>query len=186
MRENLISDGNRKVVVLHGLGGIGKTQLAIAYAMRHREDYSALFWVNCANDETSTKSSFVQIANQILQEHPNAPGLASSSLDDTVNSVKSWLSTPMNTRWLMICDNYDNPKVPGNKSPTALDLRRYLPEAHHGSVIVTTRSSEVKMGHCIRIRNLADLKDGLEILEHSSGKTGLVHGKHVCRPHRAV
>lgn len=38
--------GGRKIHVLHGLGGIGKTQLAIAYARKHQEVYSAILWVN--------------------------------------------------------------------------------------------------------------------------------------------
>jgi hypothetical protein len=184
MREHLSSDGSRKVVVLHGLGGIGKTQLAMRYATRHREDYSALLWLN-AKDDTSTRSSFAQMAKQILREHPNAPQLVSldieQNLDEAIDGVKSWLSASMNTRWLMICDNYDNPKVPGNIDTAALDLRPYLPKAHQGSVIVTTRSLEVKLGHCIRIQKLEDLQDSLKILEHSSGRKELVNGRYCSR-----
>lgn len=189
IRENLSGDGSRKEVVLHGLGGIGKTQLAITYAKRYREDYSALLWLN-VKDETSTKSSFVQIAKQILREHPSAPQLVSldieQNLDETIEGVKSWLSIPMNTRWLMICDNYDTPKVPGNTDPGALELRRYLPEAHQGSIIVTTRSAEVKFGRCMRIQKLEDLQDGLEILEQSSGRKKLVEGKHCSRLYKHI
>jgi hypothetical protein len=36
----------RKVVVLHGLGGIGKTQLAIHFARLHQNNFSAIFWLN--------------------------------------------------------------------------------------------------------------------------------------------
>ena len=38
--------GGRKIHVLHGLGSIDKTQLAIAYARKHQEVYSAILWVN--------------------------------------------------------------------------------------------------------------------------------------------
>ena len=163
--------------------------MAITYAKRHRDDYSALLWLN-VNDETSTRSSFIQIAKQIIREYPNAPQLASIDIeqdhDEAIKGVKSWLSRPMNTRWLMICDNYDNPKVPGNTDPAALELRRYLPEAHQGSVIVTTRSSEVKLGHCMRIQKLEDVQDSLEILEHSSGRKKLIDGKHRSRQYDYV
>jgi hypothetical protein len=156
----------------------------MTYAKRHREDYSALLWLN-VKDETSMKSSFVQIAKQILREHPSAPQLASLDVeqnpDESIERVKSWLSMPMNTRWLMICDNYDLPKTPGNANLAALDLRQYLPEAYQGSVIVTTRSSEVKLGFCMRIQKLEDLQDGLEILEHSSGRKKLVDGEYRSR-----
>ncbi|KAH6658618.1 hypothetical protein BKA67DRAFT_656789 [Truncatella angustata] len=52
MRRTLDSDGSRRVVVLHGLGGIGKTQLAVAYTKRYRDEYSAVFWLNI-KDEAS-------------------------------------------------------------------------------------------------------------------------------------
>ncbi|QIX00719.1 hypothetical protein AMS68_006236 [Peltaster fructicola] len=179
IRTNLVSDGSRKVVVLHGLGGMGKTQLAIAYAKRHKDDYSALLWLN-AKDENAVKSSFMKMARQIVREQPSsAARLAGLRLDedvdDVVDAVRAWLSRPMNTRWLMICDNYDNPKVSGNTDPSALDLRSFLPEAYQGAVIVTTRSAEVRLGHCIRIQKLAHLQDSLQILENSSQRSNLVH-----------
>jgi AAA+ ATPase superfamily predicted ATPase len=46
MHELLHSHSNRACVVLHGLGGIGKTQLAIKYIKRHKEKYTAIFWLN--------------------------------------------------------------------------------------------------------------------------------------------
>jgi hypothetical protein len=63
-----------------------------------------------------------------------------------VAAVKRWLEHAKNTQWLMVFDNYDNPKVPGNADPGAVDIRQFLPEAHHGSVIVTTRSLKVSIG----------------------------------------
>ncbi|RYP59310.1 hypothetical protein DL770_010237 [Monosporascus sp. CRB-9-2] len=147
MREALNSDGSRRVVVLYGLGGIGKTQLAIAYAKRHKGSYSAVFWLNI-KDENSLKHSFSIMAKRILREHPSAIRLSSvdtENLDEVIDAVKAWLSLPNNTRWLLIYDNYDNPKLPSNKDPAALDIGDFLPESYQGSVIVTTRSSQVKI-----------------------------------------
>ncbi|KAH7370786.1 putative vegetative incompatibility protein HET-E-1 [Rhexocercosporidium sp. MPI-PUGE-AT-0058] len=67
----LRSDGSRRAVVLQGLGGIGKTQLSIAYAKRHKDDYSAIFWLNI-KDKDSVKQSFAKLAKQISREHPRA------------------------------------------------------------------------------------------------------------------
>jgi AAA+ ATPase superfamily predicted ATPase len=53
----LSGDGSRHTVVLYGLGGIGKTQLAIVYAKRHKDNYSAIFWLNI-KDEDSLRQSF--------------------------------------------------------------------------------------------------------------------------------
>ncbi|KAF2724735.1 TPR-like protein [Polychaeton citri CBS 116435] len=176
IRTHLSSDGSRKTVVLHGLGGIGKTQLAITYAKRYRHDYSALLWLN-AKDEASMKASFTRIAKQILNEHPSATRLADLDMDqkpdEVLDAVKAWFSMPKNTRWLMICDNYDNPKIPGNTDLNALDLHRFLPEPYHGVILITTRSSQVQVGHRMHITKLRDLQDGLRILEASSSRQNL-------------
>jgi ATP/maltotriose-dependent transcriptional regulator MalT len=50
IHQELQHDGTRKTAVVHGLGGMGKTQLALAYAQRHRDEYSAVFWVNTRAD----------------------------------------------------------------------------------------------------------------------------------------
>lgn len=183
MRKALSSDGARRSVTIHGLGGIGKTQLAIAYATRHRNDYSAIFWTN-AKDEESLKLSFVKIAKQIARGHAAASSMldvdmSSTNLDEIVDAVKAWLSLPHNTRWLMICDNYDNPKTPGNLDPTALDLRKFFPQSYQGCLIVTTRSSQVSFDCRLRLGKLESLEDGLAILSYASERGKLDHGRHM-------
>ncbi|RYP50015.1 hypothetical protein DL768_004370 [Monosporascus sp. mg162] len=177
IRETLHSDGSRRVVVLHGLGGIGKTQLAIAYAKWHKGSHSAVFWLNI-KDENSLKHSFSMVAKRILREHPSASRLSSvdtENLDEVIDAVKAWLSLPNNTRWLLIYDNYDNPKLPNNNDPAALDIDDFLPESYQGSVIITTRSSQVKIGHPIRIRKMENVLDSLEILSNASDRQELIH-----------
>jgi hypothetical protein len=172
----------RSVVVLHGLGGIGKTQLSITFMHRHKFKYTAIFWVN-ANDESSLKRSFVNIAQLILRDHSTAKVPTSVDLEEDVDGaikgVKAWLSMSKNQKWLMIFDNYDNPKVPGDQDPTAVDLRGYLPACDHGSIIVTTRSSQVNLGTKIHIQKLLDIQDGLRILANTSGRTGVMDGMFV-------
>src|SRR5262249_39556788 len=62
-------DGLRHTVILHGLGGVGKTQLAIAYEKQYRNKYSAIFWIN-SKDEDTFKQSFIKSAQRILEYHP--------------------------------------------------------------------------------------------------------------------
>jgi hypothetical protein len=182
IHQALSGDGSRRVVVLHGLGGIGKTQLSTAYAKRHKDSYSAIFWLNI-KDEDSLKQSFVKVAKQISREHPLALRFNSvdtnENLDKVVGNVKAWLSLPNNTRWLMIYDNYDNPKLPGKTDPAAVDIKIFLPESYQGSIIITTRSSQVKVGHLIQIRKLSDVRDSLEILSTVSRRQELITGKDV-------
>ena len=77
----------------------------------------------------------------------------------------------------MAFDNYDNPKVPGNADPGAVDIRQFLPEAHHGSVIVTTRSSKVSMGHRVKVGKLEDVRDSLQILSDALHREGVIDGE---------
>jgi ATP/maltotriose-dependent transcriptional regulator MalT len=178
IHKALGGDGGRHKVVLHGLGGIGKTQLAAAYTKLHKADYSAIFWLNI-KDEDSLKYSFARIAKRIFQEHPSAsqPSTKGSNLDEVVDVVKRWLDYPKTSRWLIVFDNYDNPKVSGNTDHAAIYIRRFLPGAYHGSIIITTRSSKVNIGHCMRVGKLRDVCDGLQILSDTSHREGVMDGK---------
>jgi AAA+ ATPase superfamily predicted ATPase len=179
IHKALSGDGSRRTVVLHGLGGIGKTQLAVAYAKRHKDNYSAIFWLNI-KDEDSLKQSFARVARQILREYPSARWLSNvdmENLDEVIDAVKAWQGLPYNTRWLMIYDNYDNPRLASNKDPVAVDITKFLPEAYQGSVLVTTRSSEVEIGHLIQVTKLGDVHS-VEILSNTSRRKDVMDGKH--------
>ncbi|OQD99022.1 hypothetical protein PENVUL_c066G05161, partial [Penicillium vulpinum] len=197
MEEIFDTTIGRRTAVVHGLGGIGKTQLAIAYIKRNRSHYSATIWLN-AKDETALKQSFARTAEWILSHHPSliyiTGALESRDLDETVKAVKRWLDDPMNDRWLIVYDNYDNPLL-GNHTgkgmsytssveagiyndndkdlAKAFDLQKFVPETDHGAIIVTTRSSMVKLGQTIHLRKLEDINDSLEVLASVSGREDL-------------
>jgi NB-ARC domain len=182
MCELLQGHRSRSCVVLHGLGGIGKTQLAITYARRHKEKYTAIFWLN-TNDEDSLKLSFRDVAQQVLRHHPSTSVLSSvdqdKDLDQVVSGVKAWLDFPQNTKWLMIYDNFDNPKTFSNTDASAVDIRQFLPRSNHGSIIITTRSSQVRQGERIHVQKLLDIREGLEIVSNMSGRKDVEKGKSV-------
>ncbi|KAF2228463.1 HET-domain-containing protein [Viridothelium virens] len=176
MHQVLYGQTSRSTVVLHGLGGIGKTQLALIYTRRHKEKYTAIFWLD-ANDDNSLKLSFRNLAQQIVEDHPSTGTLASvdldGNLDQVVTAVKTWLDLRQNTRWLMIYDNYDNPKTAGNSDRSAVDVRRFLPRSDQGSIIITTRSSQVNQGHRVHVQKLSCVQEGLEILSKASGRENI-------------
>ena len=182
MYELLQGHRSRSCIVLHGLGGIGKTQLAITYARRHKEKYTAIFWLN-ANDEDSLKLSFRGVAQQVLEHQPSTSVLSSidkdEDLDRVVNRVKSWLDSPQNTRWLIIYNNFDNPKTPNNPDSSAVDIRPFFPRSDHGSIIITTRSAQVRQGERIHVQKLLDIKEGLEIVSNISGRKDIENGMSV-------
>jgi hypothetical protein len=195
----------RRTAVLHGLGGIGKTQLAIAYFKRHRTHYSTAIWLN-ARDETTLKQSFARIAERIMRHDPSmtyiSGAVESRDGDRIVKAVKQWLDDPANNHWLLIYDNYDRPILTSTNAtrsgqsnlyeenhtdeaeknhrdhadPKAFALRQYLPETDHGAIIVTSRLS-VKLGQSIQLRKLKDVSDSLEILASASRRDSIKRGK---------
>jgi hypothetical protein len=114
----------------------------------------------------------------------------SHDLDETVRAVKQWFDDPKNNRWLIICDNYDNPVLGGNgenKSNEAVtdtdaisegyDIRIFLPDAYQGTVIITTRSAGIQFGHRIPLKKFKNIENSLEILSHTSSRQSLHNGK---------
>ena len=125
--------------------------------------------------------SYSHIATRILKEYPSVGQLSSitneTQLCEKMVAVKRWLEHPKNTRWLIVFDNYDDPKIPGNAEYSAVDMRRFLPEVYHGSIIVTTTSSKVNVGRCIRVGKLEDVRDCLQILSDASRRDGVLEGQ---------
>lgn len=176
IHRELEHDGSRKTAVVHGLGGMGKTQLALAYAQQHKEEYSAIFWVN-SKDVDTLKQGYAAAARRIFREYPSLVHFKAisegSDLDKAVEAIKRWLSSAGNDRWLVIYDNYDTPKLPGDNKPGTFDIRPFLPEAHHGAVLITTRSSQLRVGRPVAVTKLQNMEHSLEILARASGREGL-------------
>ncbi|KAK0611657.1 hypothetical protein B0T14DRAFT_488834 [Immersiella caudata] len=190
LHEILSKGPDRRTAVIHGLGGMGKTQVAVEYAQRHRNDYSAVLWFN-ARDQASLKQEFLRTAERILHEFPSVvyiqDAVESRDLDEAVRAVKRWLDISENDGWLLIYDNYDNPvlnkgdeKRKKNELDTAgdgvlegYDMRTFLPDAYHGAVLITTRSSRIQFGHRVPLKKLKHVEESLAILCHTSGRQNL-------------
>ncbi|KAL4967483.1 P-loop containing nucleoside triphosphate hydrolase protein, partial [Aspergillus stella-maris] len=142
-------------LVLGGVGGIGKTQLAIAYAKSCHQTYNSVFWLN-AESEATLQDSFLLIAKQIFRlQQPDK-----LQAEDAVIHTCQWLSNTQNRRWLLIFDNYDDPNI--------FKIEQYCPFASHGVVLITTRQPNLVAGKKILIRPIQDIKDSLIILQSRS------------------
>ena len=118
-----------------------------------------------------------------MRYHPSAPYLSvvdlAGNLDDVAEAVMNWLSRPDNTRWLLIYDNYDNPRVPSKHDPTTVNIRKFLPDAHQGLVIITTRSPQIRIGQTILVRKLTSVQESAEILSSMLGRVLLADSMYV-------
>jgi hypothetical protein len=135
----------QKILVLYGLGGIGKTQLAVDFARRHHRMFGSVFWLN-GRSEDSLKQSIVNCATripegQISEKSRNYTLSSECNIDMVVTEVMDWLRRSNNTNWLLIFDNVDQ-DYQHNPEPSVYDISRYLP-GDHGSVLITTHLSQL-------------------------------------------
>ena len=117
-----------KIVILQGLGGVGKSQLAIEYATRHQEDYTAAFWCN-GKSEALLRLDIAAIAEQIpLNNVLSSNGKilkVDLGVEKAIAAVLDWLSEKGNTFWLVIVDNVDSQRpasVGSNDPETSYDI----------------------------------------------------------------
>ena len=106
---------------ISGLGGIGKTQAAVEYAYRHRDDYRAVLWSG-AESRDALVSGFASAAR--LLELPESD---EQDLGVVVQAAKRWLES--NRGWLLILDNVEDLKL----------IKEFVPSNSAGGVLLTTR-----------------------------------------------
>lgn len=109
---------------LQGLGGVGKTQLAIEYAYRHSAEYDLVWWIP-ADQPVLVRSALAALAPRI-----GITGIAPERVEDAVRAVLDGLrrGDPY-ARWLLVFDNADQPETIRDLIPTG-----------PGDVIVTSRN----------------------------------------------
>ncbi len=136
-------DIRRKVCVLHGIGGVGKSQLAVEFARKHQKDFSAVFWIAGSTKEKLRRS--IAALAQMLPQHQIPERArsyskgASKDFDAIVEDVLKWFSQPSNNTWLLVFDNVDREYSTESEDPETFDIKEYLPEADQGSIIITSR-----------------------------------------------
>src|ERR1017187_2963170 len=123
LRDKLAGWGMTVVVAqaLYGLGGVGKTQLALEYAHRFMADYDLVWWVPSERAE-ETSGALADLARKMgLKVGDNVAEAAEAALEE--------LRRDSSPHWLLIFDNADDPK----------ELEPYLPTGS-GHVMITSRN----------------------------------------------
>ena len=134
-----------------GLGGCGKTSLAIEFAWRYKHRFpGGLFWVNGESDE-NVRKSVVEILTFV-----NISASVTDNIEDILNKFLSWLSK-MKRPWLLVVDNADelnDPTCPAGvkKICKGMSQRTQLPRKH-GHILVTTRANATESKTFLKISN---------------------------------
>ncbi|MCJ1307315.1 hypothetical protein MMC25_000961 [Agyrium rufum] len=147
MKVEYESASLRHAVVIHGLGGTGKSQLALRYAEDHKDRYDPILWID-ATDPDTTRSSFERCAAE-LGLATDATATTRSALVDwpAVQAVLRWLRTRKETdeEWLVVIDNADD---------VSWGLKSIVPKGRQGSIMVTSRDTYSRMlvdGECQQV-----------------------------------
>jgi hypothetical protein len=170
-------DGNgrrRKVFVVHGLGGMGKTQLCVEYVRQHKEDFTAVFWLD-GSSKDALRQSLASAAARLPKKGPLSAGVPvqdAHDVDWSIEALQQWLSSVANTSWLLVLDNIDREwqGASGRADPQAYDFKDYLPPADHGNILITTRLGRLQRANASLRLGEVDIDVGRELLESRAGR----------------
>ncbi|KAI4737146.1 purine and uridine phosphorylase [Aureobasidium sp. EXF-12298] len=164
----------RKVFVVHGLGGIGKTQLCIEFARKHQAQYTAVLWMD-GSSEDALQQSFVKVfpllpAEEMSADLVEAVKCQRASPEVIVKGVLDWLSLPSNQGWLHIIDNVDHDIKAKDKDSSAYDLTKYSAQVDHGSLLITSRVSTLTVPQNAHQLTEMNDKEARALFEDHRGK----------------
>ena len=114
---------------IHGLGGVGKTRVAIEFAKRFSKDYSALLFVT-ADTPSTFEANLASLCGAMVL---NLPEKDAANQDEQVAAAIGWLRR--NSGWLLIIDNVDSKE-------TAQQVETLLSKLDTGHVLITSRLSD--------------------------------------------
>ena len=153
---------------------MGKTQLSLHFARQHHQCYSAVIWLN-ASSEVALKTAYMSLAQRIQRHNKQREAGQSEVIvqlkqEQAIQLVRQWLSQAENKTWLLMFDNYDDPRLPGIRSSTGYDIRTFFPYSTQGSILITTRSSRITFAKSLRLNKFNDLNLSLAVLTRRSGR----------------
>ena len=149
LAHELAADARVIVHSIHGMGGIGKTQLSIEYVHARACDYDLVWWI-AADEPAAIPDQFTDLAAQLGLDPAAEPDALQIQVHDRLRTIPGWM---------LIFDNAD----------TTSDIQPWLPRGplpagSHGHVIITTRRGGYAALGQVMDLNVIDLADAVQLL----------------------
>lgn len=142
----------KRVQVVCGLGGVGKTQVVAEYAYRHRMEYSIVWWVT-ADESATVAVNYARLAGRL-----NLRVESDTSLSAAHEAIKQFLDE--RDDWLLIFDNLGNPE----------QVKHLLPSGRRGHVLITSRNPNwAEVGESTLLKPL-ERAESIQFLRQRSGR----------------
>lgn len=140
---------------IHGMGGVGKTQLAIEYAYRHQSEYDIVWWIP-AERPGQIGQALVELAQRLGLVSTAEANIAGPAVREALREGRPF------SRWLLIFDNADSPER----------VREYFPTGGSGTILVTSRNRRWSMvGHSLEV-DVFSREESKELLRRSGPSGG--------------
>ncbi|KAF7362774.1 FabD/lysophospholipase-like protein [Mycena venus] len=139
--------GIQHIYVLHGLGGAGKTQIALKFIKESSSCFSDIFFI-----DTSTIATIDTGLKNIA---------VAKEFGDSPQDGLLWLTSNIE-EWLLFFDNADDPSI---------NLNDFIPQCNHGNIIITTRNPRLRVyaGSHSHVSDM-EVEDAVALLLKSAAK----------------
>ncbi|KAL9057610.1 MAG: hypothetical protein Q9162_002225 [Coniocarpon cinnabarinum] len=157
-------------VVLTGLGGVGKTQLAIefTYRARHENRDWSIFWISAVSEEAFQQSCW---------EIAKSCAISTSNQQDNIKQlVYQHLASEASEKWMLIVDNADDERFLSHPGEAVENLETHIPSKSGCRALFTTRNSKAANwidGRVIHL-DIMDEVEAREMLEKRVHETQLL------------
>ncbi|KAE8418203.1 hypothetical protein BDV36DRAFT_295425 [Aspergillus pseudocaelatus] len=147
-------------IAISGLGGVGKTHVALelAYRVRERDPECSVFWIPCTSPEI-IEQTYMNIIQML--------GMQDVKSAEAKEQVKDYLSHKSALKWLLIFDNADDMDMWTKSSNRAPALKDLMPRTEQGRIIFTTRNRQlaVKLAPTEISISKVDEETGIKMLQ---------------------